>query len=129
MRWLLLTILVLSALEIGVFVWVGGMIGPWWVVLIIVLTGILGIMIAKQQGIETWNRAQDSMRNGQVPAEQIIDGICIFIGAVFLFTPGFITDFLGFMFVLPVSRNLFKHNIQKLIKRMMSKGTIVYRKW
>lgn len=128
MRWLLLTMLVLSALEIGVFIWIGGMVGPLWVVLIIVATGIIGIMIAKQQGVETWNRAQTSMRNGQVPTEHITDGICIFIGAVFLFTPGLITDFVGFMLVLPITRGLFKHSINRLIRRFMSKGTIIYRK-
>lgn len=128
MRWLLLTVLVLSALEIGVFIWLGGMVGPLWVVFIIVMTGIIGIMIAKQQGVETWNRARISMSNGQVPTEHITDGICIFIGAVFLFTPGLITDFVGFMLVLPVTRGPFKHSINRLIRRMMSKGTIIYRK-
>lgn len=116
-------------MEIGIFIWIGGLIGPWWVVLIIVMTGVLGIMIAKKQGIETWNRAQVSMRNGQAPTEEITDGICIFVGAVFLFTPGFITDLVGFMLVLPTTRNLFKYSILKLIRRIMSKGTIVYRKW
>ncbi|GAB3065150.1 FxsA family protein [Virgibacillus ainsalahensis] len=129
MRWLLLTLLVLSALEIGVFMWIGGTIGPWWVVILIVLTGVLGIMLAKQQGLQTWNRAQNSMKNGLPPGEHLIDGICIFIGAVFLFTPGFITDFVGFMLVLPISRNLFKNSIRKYMNRMMGKGTIIYRKW
>lgn len=128
MRWLLLAMLVLSALEIGVFIWMGGLIGPLWVVLIIIITGVLGVMIAKQQGMETWNRARNSMHNGQVPTEHITDGICIFVGAVFLFSPGFITDFVGFLLVLPITRGPFKHIIHKLIKRIMEKGTIVYRK-
>lgn len=129
MRWLLLTLLLTSALEIGIFIWIGGMIGPWWVVLIIALTGIIGVMLAKQQGIETWNQARLSMNNGEAPTEYIIDGICIFIGAVFLFTPGFITDTVGFLLVIPVTRNLFKNSIRKFIKRMMEKSTIVYRRW
>lgn len=129
MRWLLLTLLLTSALEIGIFIWIGGMIGPWWVVLIIALTGIIGVMLAKQQGIETWNHARLSMNNGEAPTEYIIDGICIFIGAVFLFTPGFITDTVGFLLVIPVTRNLFKNSIRKFIKRMMEKSTIVYRRW
>ncbi|UJL45044.1 FxsA family protein [Virgibacillus sp. NKC19-16] len=129
MRWLLLTLLLMSALEIGVFIWIGDMIGPWWVVVIIVLTGIIGVMLAKQQGIEVWNRARFSMNNGEAPTEYIIDGICIFIGAVFLFTPGFITDTVGFLLVIPVTRKLFKNSIRKFIKRMMDKSTIIYRRW
>ncbi|WP_373893042.1 FxsA family protein [Virgibacillus natechei] len=129
MRWLLLTLLLMSALEIGVFIWIGGMIGPWWVVVIIVLTGVIGVMLAKQQGIEVWRRAQLSMNNGVAPTEYIIDGICIFIGAVFLFTPGFITDTVGFLLVIPGTRILFKNSIWKVIKRMMDKSTIIYRRW
>ncbi|MEC5421955.1 FxsA family protein [Virgibacillus sp. C22-A2] len=129
MRWLLLTMLILSALEIGVFIWIGGIIGPWWVVLIIMMTGIIGVMLAKQQGLETWKRAQFSISNGQAPTEYIIDGICIFTGAVFLFTPGFITDIAGFVLVIPMTRVPLKSSIQRFIKRMVDKNTIVYRKW
>ncbi|MFD1038103.1 FxsA family protein [Virgibacillus byunsanensis] len=128
MRWLLLALLVIPALEIGVFIWAGGMIGPWWVVGLILLTGVVGVTIAKQQGMETWNRARASMSYGQVPANEIIDGICIFVGAVFLFTPGFLTDIVGFILVLPTTRTPFKIWLQKYIKYMMDKGTVVYRK-
>ncbi|APC48046.1 membrane protein FxsA [Virgibacillus halodenitrificans] len=129
MRWLMLTLLVLSALEIGVFIWIGGLIGPWWVVLLIILTGIIGITLAKQQGIETWNRAQLSISNGQMPTAYIMDGICIFTGAVFLFTPGFITDAVGFLLVLPYTRGMFRDSIQKLLKRLVENKTIIYKKW
>ncbi|MBP1968875.1 UPF0716 protein FxsA [Virgibacillus natechei] len=129
MRWLLLTLLIVSALEIGVFLWIGGLIGPLWVVLLIFLTGISGIMLAKQQGIEAWNRARISMNSGEPPTEYIIDGICIFIGAVFLFTPGFVTDIVGFMLVIPWTRSMFKNSIRKLIMKMSGKSTIIYRRW
>lgn len=115
-------------MEIGLFIWAGGIIGPWWVVLLIMLTGIVGVMIAKKQGAQTWNRARLSMNNGQVPAEEIIDGICIFVGAVFLFTPGFITDTVGFFLVLPGTRNPFKNLIRAFIKNRLNNATIIYRK-
>lgn len=128
MRWFLLSILILSALEIGIFIWVGGMIGPWWIVLIILLTGLAGVTIAKNQGMKTWNRAQLLMHNGQVPTEEITDGICILAGAIFLITPGFITDIVGFILVLPITRPMFKHSIQKLLKWMMLNKIIIYRR-
>ncbi|WP_099158744.1 FxsA family protein [Virgibacillus ndiopensis] len=129
MRWLLLALFIIPALEIGIFVWAGGIIGPWWVIALIILTGVVGITIAKRQGMETWNRARQSMSYGRVPASEMVDGICIFVGAVFLFTPGFVTDLVGFMLVLPVTRQPFKLLIQKFIKQLMDKGTFVYRKW
>ena len=128
MRWLFLTIVVLSALEIGVFIWVGGMIGPWWVVLIILLTGLAGITIAKNEGMKTWYQAQVIISNGQMPREQIMDGICILMGAVFLISPGFITDLAGFILILPATRPLFKHSIQKLIRWMMINKITIYRR-
>lgn len=131
MRWLLPAFLIVPAMEIGVFVLVGGWVGPWWIVAFILLTGIVGVSFAKQQGIKVWNRAQQSMKSQQVPGNEIIDGICIFIGAVFLFTPGFITDIVGFLLVLPWTRPPFKIMIMKWFTHYMhnNKGKIIYKKW
>ena len=129
MRWILLVLMVLSAMEIGLFIWIGGMIGPWWVVFIIIMTGIMGVYLAKQQGIDTWKKAQLSMQRGEAPTKYIIDGICILIGAAFLFTPGFISDITGFLLVIPVTRSMFKQSIEKLIRRLMDKNTIIHRRW
>lgn len=129
MRWVILTLLIVPILEIAVFVWAGSTFGAWWVIGLILLTGLIGIAFAKQQGIETWRSAQQSLRAGHYPTEQIVDGICILVGALLLITPGFITDALGFMFLLPWPRQLVKAYIQKLLKYMLSKGTFVYRRW
>ncbi|MFC0522352.1 FxsA family protein [Pontibacillus salicampi] len=123
-RWLLLFILIVPALEIGVLVWAGNWIGPWWVILLIIATGILGAFLAKQQGLETLRKAQDNMRMGILPQEEIFDGICILIGAVVLLTPGFITDAIGFTLLLPYSRQPIKRGLQKVVKRMMESGRI-----
>lgn len=130
MRWILLLLLLIPALEIGIFIWVGGMIGPWWVVALIILTGILGLAIAKRQGMETWYKAQQAMRYGKLPGEQIFDGICIMIGAVLLVTPGFLTDITGFLLVLPTTRNWFKGILYRLLNKLFSNKTIItFRRW
>lgn len=123
-RWILLFVLIVPALEIGIFVWAGGIIGGWWVVLLIVLTGVLGAWLAKKQGLETLNRARQAVSYGQLPHEEIFDGICILIGAVVLLTPGFITDTIGFILLLPYTRNPIKLWLQKLLRTMMDRGTI-----
>ncbi|MDL4840663.1 FxsA family protein [Aquibacillus rhizosphaerae] len=123
-RWVLLFVLIVPALEIGILIWAGGVIGPWWVVFLILLTGIIGAWLAKQQGLDTLNRARQSMSYGQLPHEQIFDGICILIGAVVLLTPGFITDAIGFLLLLPFTRGPIKLWLQKVLKTMMDKGTI-----
>lgn len=128
MRLLFLLFLIIPAIEIGLFVWIGGMIGPWWVVAIIILTGFIGVAIAKQQGVETLNRIKQQMAYREVPANELIDAACIFIGAVFLFTPGFLTDALGFILVLPITRGPFKRILGILFQRMIAKRSFIYRK-
>jgi len=123
-RWLLLLILIVPALEIGIFVWAGGIIGPWWVIFFIILTGVIGAALAKKEGLETLNRARTEMSYGQLPAEQIFDGICILIGAVVLLTPGFITDAFGFLLLIPGTRTPIKRGLQNILQTMLDKGTI-----
>lgn len=123
-RWLFLLILIVPALEIGIFVWAGNLIGAWWVIFFILLTGVLGAYLAKREGLQTLRLAQLEMNQGRLPAEQIFDGICILIGAVVLLTPGFITDALGFFLLLPVTRVPLKRMLQNLLKTMLNKGTI-----
>ena len=125
----MLAFLIIPALEITVFIWVGGMVGPWWVFALIIITGLIGVTFAKKQGMETWKRAQESIRNHQPPGDQILDGICIIAGGIFLLTPGFITDFFGFLFIIPITRQPFKALLKGLIANRIAKGKIVYRKW
>jgi len=129
LRWLIFAVLVIPALEIGVFMWIGGKVGPWWVVLLIVLTGVIGVTLARKQGMDVWKKAQAQMNKGYPPTEQIIDGICIFIGGVLLFSPGFITDTAGFLLILPTTRRPLKKLVEAWLKRMMDKNVIIYRKW
>lgn len=128
MRWLLLLLIIIPAIEIGLFVWIGGMVGPWWVVGIIILTGLAGVALAKQQGAETISRMRQSITNHQVPTNDIVDGICILIGAMFLIAPGFVTDIMGFVLVLPITRGPFKQLIAFFIQRKLVNRTIIYRK-
>lgn len=128
-RWLLLFILIVPALEIGVLIWAGNWMGPWWVILLIILTGVLGAWLAKQQGLETIRKVQQSMSTGQPPQDALLDGACILVGGAVLLTPGFITDAIGFILLIPTTRTPIKRGISKVIMRMMEKGSVtIYRK-
>ncbi|MCA1032323.1 membrane protein FxsA [Bacillus timonensis] len=123
MRILLALIIIVPALEIGLLVLSGNTLGVWPTVLLIISTGVIGAWLAKKQGLETLRRAQDQMQYGQIPGNAILDGLCILVGGVVLLTPGFITDAIGFLLLVPVTRNMIKPFIGKLIQKMMDRGT------
>ncbi|MGP4062562.1 FxsA family protein [Halobacillus sp. H74] len=128
-RWLLLFILIVPALEIGLLIWAGSYIGPWWVILLIISTGVLGAWLAKQQGLETIRNLQRSMSEGQMPQDALLDGACILVGGAVLLTPGFITDAVGFLLLLPTTRAPIKLFVKRAIEKALQKGTItIYRK-
>lgn len=129
MYWLILIFILIPAIEIGIFIWTGSMIGAWSVVGLIILTGIIGAALVKKEGMETWRRAQLAMYNREIPREEIIDGICIILGGILLLTPGFVSDLFGFLLVIPWTRTPFKKLIHFLILKRIAKGNIVFRKW
>ncbi|MCG5103631.1 FxsA family protein [Oceanobacillus alkalisoli] len=129
MRMFLIGLLIFSLLEIGLLVWAGSHIGVWWVLFLIVFTAFLGLIFGRIQGFGTWNRVLRSMERQEVPTAEVIDGLCILIGAILLITPGFISDCIGLILLLPFTRNLLKRYIARLLHRFVQKGTIIYRRF
>ncbi|UOR11946.1 FxsA family protein [Halobacillus amylolyticus] len=128
-RWLFLLIIIVPALEIALFIWAGQIIGPWWVILLIITTGVVGAWLAKQQGLETVRKVQSSMGAGHEPGETLLDGACILVGGTLLLTPGFISDTVGFLLLLPFTRPPIKAFLRKIIMKMMDRNTItIYRR-
>ncbi|PXW88142.1 UPF0716 protein FxsA [Streptohalobacillus salinus] len=125
-KWIFLALLIMPALELGIIIWAGQLIGGWSVVGLIILTGLIGATLAKQQGTETLQRANLSMQQGQIPSEAIFDGICILIGGIVLLTPGFITDLIGFLLLIPFTRRPLKNSIKAIFQRMIKNGQVIY---
>ncbi|MDP5274414.1 FxsA family protein [Chengkuizengella axinellae] len=124
-RFLVIIMIVVPAIEIMGLIAVGGIIGGLETFILILLTGFIGAFLAKSEGTKVMNQARFEMSSGRVPTGSILDGICIFSGGLLLLTPGFLTDTIGFMLVLPVTRGFFKGWILYFIKKLMSKGTII----
>ncbi|HZW68952.1 MAG TPA: FxsA family protein [Pseudogracilibacillus sp.] len=130
MFWILLiTFIIVPTIEIALFIWTGGQLGIWAVIVLILLTGILGTIIVRYEGVQTMRRAQASIQRGDIPKDEILEGICILIGSVLLITPGFFTDIVGFFVVFPLTRKPFTRLIKKIIAKKIAKGRIIYRRW
>ena len=93
MPYLFLLFIVMPIAEIAVLIQVGGAIGGWTTIGIVILTAVIGTAMLRQQGLATLNKAQMRAQQGEMPAQQLLEGLLLLIGGVLLLTPGFITDF------------------------------------
>lgn len=124
MRYLFLLIIIIPAAEIGFLMYSGKMIGILPTILLIILSGVVGAYLAKQQGLETIRKAQEEMRYGNMPGDAILDGICVLIGGTLLLSPGFITDFVGLLLLIPYTRVFFKKMIARAMTKWVTNGRI-----
>ncbi|WP_163101252.1 FxsA family protein [Peribacillus alkalitolerans] len=124
MKYLLLFLIIVPAAEIAILLTAGNTIGVLPTILLIIATGIAGSYLAKQQGLEVIRQAQRQMQYGQMPGNTIIDGICILVGGVLLLTPGFISDSMGFILLLPPTRAMIRPVIVRIFRKMIDKGNI-----
>jgi len=99
-----LIFLVVPVIEIFLLIQVGSVIGAWWTIGLVVLTAIIGVRLLKIQGISTLMRAQEKMQTGQMPAQEMLEGIGLIVAGAFLLTPGFFTDAFGFCLLIPPAR-------------------------
>ncbi|MEC0346001.1 FxsA family protein [Peribacillus frigoritolerans] len=124
MKYFLMFIIAMPVVEIIVLLLAGNLIGFWPTLFLIAATGLIGAYLAKRQGMETWKKAQEQIRYGMMPGNEIIDGICIFIGAALLLSPGLISDIMGLILVFPPTRNLLKPIVIRFIMNRMNKGKV-----
>ena len=102
---LFLLFLAVPLVEIALFVLIGGEIGVFATLAMVVVTAIAGSALLRWQGVQTLNRIRTELENNRLPARPIADGAMIAVAGLLLLTPGFFTDFCGFMLFLPGVRS------------------------
>src|SRR3954453_5529570 len=112
-------LLLLPILEIVVIVAVGQAIGGWQTFLIIVATSLLGARRIRREGARTWRALEQAVRSGRMPAREIADGLVVLVGGSLLVLPGFITDLLGLVLVLPFTRPVARSMLTAVISRRL----------
>ncbi len=112
--------LVIPIIEIYLLIKVGEEIGALLTIFFVVLTAVIGAGLLRQQGLSTLARFQQNLSSGKIPAQEMVEGILLAVGGALLMTPGFVTDTMGFLCLLPFSRKFIAGNI---IKRSSAKFT------
>lgn len=104
MRFLFLLFLIMPIIEMYVLIEVGGLIGAWPTIGLVALTAIIGVALLRQQGFSTLMRGRQRLDAGELPAREMLEGLMLAVGGALLLTPGFITDGIGFLLLLPPTR-------------------------
>jgi UPF0716 protein FxsA len=117
--------------ELAVIIQVGQAVGVWWTIAILIADSILGSLLMRSQGRAVWRRFNDALRIGRAPAREVADGVLVIFGGALLLTPGFLTDVLGLLFLLPptraVIRRLFLRQAMRRITVTMATGPVAPR--
>lgn len=101
---LILIFIGVPIVEIALFIQAGDIFGLWPTLATIVATAIIGGALIRAQGLATINRARQSLDQGQAPVREVFTGICLLLAGALLMTPGFLTDSIGFLLLIPPVR-------------------------
>lgn len=96
--------LVVPIIEIYLLIQVGQVIGAGWTIFLVVLTAVIGVWLLRIQGLSTLTRAQRKLQENELPANEILEGMGLVVAGALLLTPGFFTDAVGFLLLLPPTR-------------------------
>ncbi|EPN60677.1 phage T7 F exclusion suppressor FxsA, partial [Pseudomonas syringae pv. actinidiae ICMP 19096] len=112
MRVFLLLFLLFPVLELFLLVRVGMSIGFLWTFLLVVATSMLGLFVMRVAGFATALRARESLARGELPAQEMLEGLMVAVGGGLLLLPGFISDILGVICLLPITRRLLINKVR-----------------
>jgi UPF0716 protein FxsA len=115
--------IVVPIVELYVILQVGQAIGVLPTVAILVADSILGSMLMRSQGRAAWRRFNEALAEGRPPAREVLDGVLVIFGGAFLLTPGFVTDLLGLVLLLPPTRAV----VRRVLVRTLTRRVIAVR--
>jgi UPF0716 protein FxsA len=121
--WLLLAFIAVPMIEIALFIQVGGVIGMWWTLLVVLMTAIAGSYLVRTQGLRELSNVQRSFSEMQDPTEPLANGAMILFAGALLLTPGFFTDIVGLSLLVPgVRRAAYRWIRSRITVNTMSTG-------
>ena len=126
-RLVIVGLLLLPLVEIGLLIAVGHVIGVWPILLLLVVEALLGAYVVKREGHRARVALQTSMSTGQMPGSELTDAALVLVGGVLILLPGFLTDVVGLLFLLPVARPLTRRWLQAMVERRVGRRTGVIR--
>jgi UPF0716 protein FxsA len=112
---LLVLFVVVPAVEIYVLIQVGQVIGVGWTIILLLADAVLGTWLFKREGRRAWRALNEALQARRVPAKEVADGALVVLGGAFLLTPGFVTDAVGVLCLLPPTRAVLRRALTGLV--------------
>lgn len=119
---LALAFLVVPFVELYVIVQTSHAIGFLNTLGVLVLVSIIGAWLVKRQGVRVWTRFNQAVQANQVPSKEIAEGVCLLLAGALMITPGFVTDVVGILLLLPPTQALFRATV---LRRWSGRGRVV----
>ena len=121
---LLLAFIFVPIIEISVLIQVGSFLGFWPTMALVLISAFVGASLVRSQGMQTFMSVQSRLQQGEMPTQQIVEGAMLAIAGILLLTPGFVTDTLGMVVLLPAPRAaLAKYCMNKLVVKAVHSGS------
>ena len=121
MNTVLLAVILIPILEIYLFIKIGSQIGAFTTIFLVFFTAVVGVYYARYEGINTLRSGMTQIIKNQIPAHELISGAAIAFAAVLLIIPGFATDLIGFLLIIPITRRLILGRLNKKFKNKETK--------
>lgn len=119
--------ILVPVMELYLLIEIGKHIGVIATVGIIILTGLIGAYLVRSQGFMMLRKIRNDLHQNILPGDSLLQGIIILAGGIFLITPGFITDIAGFIFLIPVSRQIVKKYLLAWLKEKINSSDIYFK--
>ena len=123
--WLPLLFIAVPMVELWLLIKIGSVIGAGWTIVGVVGTGVAGAWLARREGTKTLQQWMHLSAQGVLPGQAIFDGMAIFLGGALLLTPGLVTDVVGFLLLIPISRALIQSILMARLKARLSMQQVV----
>ncbi len=110
---------VMPLVELYVIIQVGRVIGPWWTIGLLLLDSVIGAWLVRREGSTAWRALRSALSSGRMPAKELADAALILVGGTLMLAPGFVTDLLGFFFILPFTRPIARRALTAVVARRL----------
>lgn len=123
-KYLFLAFTVVPFVELYLLLFIGREIGFWPTMASVLVTGLVGAMLARKEGLRVLRRWQESLAQGRMPEEGLLGGVLVLVGGVLLVAPGVLTDVTGLLLLFPPTRKVVAALVRRRLERRMAAGTL-----